>query len=79
MAQPGFPAAIGVTAGQVGQQPGSLGERSAVAPPAGLVAECWAIMVLPTPTGPWRMTDSPASMKRMVARSRMWAAGILGL
>ena len=36
-------------------------------------------MDFPTPTGPCRMTDSPASTNRRVARSRMWAAGILGL
>jgi hypothetical protein len=35
--------------------------------------------VLPTPTGPCRIADSPAWTNRSVARSRIWEAGIFGL
>jgi transposase len=38
----------------------------------------WATCVLPTPTGPNRMTDSPAWSQRRAARSRIWAAGSFG-
>src|SRR6266498_725791 len=42
-------------------------------------ARAWAMWVLPTPTGRNRMTDSPACSQRSAARSRMAAAGSLGL
>src|SRR5712692_7462490 len=38
----------------------------------------WATWLLPTPTGPYRITDSAACSHRSAARSRIWAAGSFG-
>ena len=39
----------------------------------------WAMWDLPTPTGPWRTTDSPNSKNRRVERSRIRATGVFSL
>src|SRR5664279_4245884 len=38
----------------------------------------WATCVFPTPTGPNKITDSPAASQRRAARSRICAAGTFG-
>ena len=61
LGEPGAPGAVGVAAGEVGEQPAGLGERGrSCAAAEARWPRAWAIVVLPTPTGPWRMTDSPA-------------------
>ncbi|GAA2325997.1 hypothetical protein GCM10010246_04250 [Streptomyces cuspidosporus] len=74
--------AVRVTVGQLGESAAGLREADVHAMADRKVAQSLGDMCFPTPTGPQRMTDSPACNQRRAARiaaEGLGEAGIEGL